>query len=168
MPPLEGKTLVNRGFETKPSMMLSKVVGTQESCCGLQTTVPALAHSPASGEFSLESYRSRICTPSTSLLVLPGPQWFFFQDNVIVPSGEFWSCAFSILMLCIPDLPLLSSCLLVGFSALVGTLHVDAKTWCLDDWSILWCFLSWSWCSWIRIAPQPSISDGFHLTLCLM
>ena len=43
MPPIEGKTLANRSFETKPSAMLSKVVGTQESCCGLQTTVSTLA-----------------------------------------------------------------------------------------------------------------------------
>ena len=43
MPLLEGKTLVNRGFVTKPSLMFLKVVGTQESCCGLQTTDSAFA-----------------------------------------------------------------------------------------------------------------------------
>ena len=42
MPPLEGKTLANRGFVTKPPVMFSKVVGAQELCCGLQTTGPAL------------------------------------------------------------------------------------------------------------------------------
>ena len=43
MPPLKGKTLANGGFVNKESDICLKMVGTQESYCGQQTTHSALA-----------------------------------------------------------------------------------------------------------------------------